>query len=192
MPYVDREAAELNLKIVYWGAGLAGKTTNMMYVFNKTRPEAKSEQCSRSTERGIHTLSFSFIPLSLPRLHGLRVRLHLWTAPGPLLRDPSHAAVLKGADGVIVVADSTPARIDANRHYLDLLHALLRRRGGPLVEPYRVIQYNKRDLPDALPVEELRRHLNQRGDLEFEAVAPEGLGVFNTLRTAVKGVLDTL
>ncbi len=191
MTFINYAAKEINCKIVYYGPGLCGKTTNLQYIYNKTAPEAKGKMISLATETD-RTLFFDFLPLDLGTIRGFTTRFHLYTVPGQVFYDASRKLILKGVDGVIFVADSQLERLEANQESLDNLRTNLAEHGYSLEKIPYVIQYNKRDLPNALPVEELRPILNPTNVLDFEASARTGQGVFETLKAVSKLVLTEL
>ncbi len=191
MSFINYSAREINCKIVYYGPGLCGKTTNLQYVYNKTNPDLKGKMISLATETE-RTLFFDFLPLALGEIRGFKTRFHLYTVPGQVFYDASRKLILKGVDGVVFVADSQVERMDANLESADNLRANLREQGFDPDRIPTVIQYNKRDLPNAAPLEEMRRLLNPRGLPEFEACATVGKGVFETLKAVAKGVLADL
>jgi mutual gliding-motility protein MglA len=189
--FINYMAREINCKIVYYGPGLCGKTTNLQYIYKRTNPEAKGKMISLATETE-RTLFFDFLPLSLGEIRGFKTRFHLYTVPGQVFYDASRKLILKGVDGVIFVADSQLERLEANQESLDNLRTNLAEHGYSLEKIPYVIQYNKRDLPNALPIEELRQLLNPIGVLDFEASARTGQGVFETLKAVSKLVLTEL
>lgn len=191
MSFIDHKLREINCKLVYYGPGLAGKTSNLQFVYNKTRPEAKSKMISLATETE-RTLFFSFIPLSLAEIRGYRVRFHLYTVPGPVFYDTSRQLILKGVDGVVFVADSQEERFEADVESLENLESNLAVHGYELAKVPLVLQYNKRDLPGAVAVAELDRELNTLGRPAFEAVASAGVGVFETLKGIARQVVQGL
>ena len=191
MSFINYMAREINCKIVYYGPGLCGKTTNLQYIYKRTNPEAKGKMISLATETE-RTLFFDFLPLSLGEIRGFKTRFHLYTVPGQVFYDASRKLILKGVDGVIFVADSQLERLEANQESLDNLRTNLAEHGYSLEKIPYVIQYNKRDLPNALPTEELRQLLNPLGVLDFEASARTGQGVFETLKAVSKLVLTEL
>ena len=191
MSMINYASREINCKIVYYGPGLCGKTTNLQYVYNKTNPEAKGKMISLATETE-RTLFFDFLPLSLGEIRGFKTRFHLYTVPGQVFYDASRKLILKGVDGVIFVADSQYERLEANQESVDNLRTNLAEQGYSLDKIPYVIQYNKRDLPNVVPVEELRALLNPMGVPDFEANARSGMGVFETLRAVSKLVLTDL
>ena len=191
MSFINYMAREINCKIVYYGPGLCGKTTNLQYIYKRTNPEAKGKMISLATETE-RTLFFDFLPLSLGEIRGFKTRFHLYTVPGQVFYDASRKLILKGVDGVIFVADSQLERLEANQESLDNLRTNLADHGYSLEKMPYVIQYNKRDLPNALPLEELRQLLNPIGVLDYEASARTGQGVFETLKAVSKLVLTEL
>jgi mutual gliding-motility protein MglA len=191
MSFINYSSREINCKIVYYGPGLCGKTTNLQYIYNKTNPEAKGKMISLATETE-RTLFFDFLPLSLGEIRGFKTRFHLYTVPGQVFYDASRKLILKGVDGVVFVADSQIERMEANIESLDNLRTNLLEQGYNLDKIPYVIQYNKRDLPNAAPVEELRQLLNTTNVPEFNAVAATGEGVFDTLKAVAKLVLTEL
>jgi mutual gliding-motility protein MglA len=191
MSFINYSSREINCKIVYYGPGLCGKTTNLQYIYNKTNPEAKGKMISLATETE-RTLFFDFLPLSLGEIRGFRTRFHLYTVPGQVFYDASRKLILKGVDGVVFVADSQIERIEANIESLENLKDNLEEQGYNLEKIPYVVQYNKRDLPNASPVAELEEILNPRNVVNFEAVATKGLGVFDTLKAVAKLVLTEL
>jgi signal recognition particle receptor subunit beta len=191
MSYVNHMSKEINCKIVYYGPGLCGKTANLQHVFGKTKPESKGKMISLATETE-RTLFFDFLPIDLGMVRGFKIRFHLYTVPGQVFYDASRKLILKGADGVIFVADSQPNRIEANIESVENLEHNLAEYKMKLSEIPYVIQYNKRDLPNVAPIEELREALNPYKVQEFEAAAKAGQGVFETLKGLSKPVLAQL
>ena len=191
MSYVNHLGKEINCKIVYYGPGLCGKTTNLQYIYNRTNPEAKGKMISLATETE-RTLFFDFLPLSLGEIRGFKTRFHLYTVPGQVFYDASRKLILKGVDGVVFVADSQIERMEANIESLENLRLNLTEQGYDLDKLPYVIQYNKRDLPNAAPMEQLRGVLNPTKVPEFEACATSGAGVFDTLKAVAKAVLTEL
>ncbi|HZO15103.1 MAG TPA: ADP-ribosylation factor-like protein [Polyangiaceae bacterium] len=185
MTFINLMAREINCKIVYYGPGLCGKTTNLQYIYDRTKPEAKGKMVSLATETD-RTLFFDFLPLELGEIRGFKTRFHLYTVPGQVFYDASRKLILKGVDGCVFVADSQIARLDANEESLDNLRVNLAEYGLALEQIPYVVQYNKRDLPGILSIEELRSILNPNGMPEFEAVASQGKGVFETLKAVAR------
>ncbi len=191
MSFINYSSREINCKIVYYGPGLCGKTTNLQFIYNKTNPDLKGKMISLATETE-RTLFFDFLPLALGQIRGFKTRFHLYTVPGQVFYDASRKLILKGVDGVVFVADSQVERMEANIESLDNLRVNLREQGYDLDKIPCVIQYNKRDLPNAAPLEEMRKLLNPRGMPDFEASATVGTGVFETLKAIAKFVLSDL
>ena len=158
MSFINYMAREINCKIVYYGPGLCGKTTNLQYIYERTNPEAKGKMISLATETE-RTLFFDFLPLSLGEIRGFKTRFHLYTVPGQVFYDASRKLILKGVDGVIFVADSQLERLEANEESVENLRTNLAEQGYSLEKIPYVVQYNKRDLPNAVTVEELRQVL---------------------------------
>jgi signal recognition particle receptor subunit beta len=191
MSFINVLSREINCKIVYYGPGLCGKTTNLQYIYNKTNPDAKGKMISLATETE-RTLFFDFLPLALGEIRGFKTRFHLYTVPGQVFYDASRKLILKGVDGVVFVADSQIARTEANLESLENLRTNLAEQSYSLDKLPYVIQYNKRDMPDIGTVEELRELLNPTNVPEFEACARTGQGVFETLKAVAKLVLTEL
>jgi signal recognition particle receptor subunit beta len=191
MTFINYAAREINCKIVYYGPGLCGKTTNLQYIYDRTNPAAKGKLISLATETD-RTLFFDFLPLDLGTVRGFKTRFHLYTVPGQVFYDASRKLILKGVDGVVFVADSQEARMDANIESLRNLEKNLKEHGFDLTTIPYVLQLNKRDLPTALTAEEMYRQLNYKGEPTFEATAPVGTGVFDTLKAVAKQVLMEL
>lgn len=191
MSFINYSSREINCKIVYYGPGLCGKTTNLQFIYAKTSPDAKGKMISLATETE-RTLFFDFLPLSLGEIRGFKTRFHLYTVPGQVFYDASRKLILKGVDGAVFVADSQIERMEANIESLDNLRTNLAEQGYNLDKLPYVIQYNKRDLPNVAPVDELRQLLNPNRVPEFEASATSGAGVFETLKAVAKAVLTEL
>ncbi|HVV87778.1 MAG TPA: GTPase domain-containing protein [Kofleriaceae bacterium] len=192
MSYVNHLAKEINAKVVYYGPGLCGKTTNLQHIFGRTRPDSKGKLITLATETE-RTLFFDFLPIDLGTVRGFKVRLHLYTVPGQVFYDASRKLVLRGADGIVFVADSQTNRFEANVESVENLSVNLAEMNCPPLDrlPY-VVQYNKRDLPEVDSIEYLREHLNPTGAPEFEACASKGEGVFETLKGVSRLVLKRL
>ena len=191
MAFINYASREINCKIVYYGPGLCGKTTNIQYVYERTNNGHKGKLISLATETD-RTLFFDFLPVEFGVIRGFKTRFHLYTVPGQVFYDASRRLILKGADGVVFVADSQEARMDANVESARNLRENLVEHGiDPDRIPY-VLQLNKRDLPTAVPVPELMASLRRRQEPVFEAVAVRGAGVFDTLKASVKQVLLAL
>ena len=191
MTFINYAAREINCKIVYYGPGLCGKTTNIQWIHSKTRSDARGKLISLATETD-RTLFFDFMPLDLGTIGGFRTRFHLYTVPGQVFYDASRKLILKGADGIVFVADSQEVRMDANVDSVENLRENLVENGfDPMTIPY-VLQLNKRDLPNVASKEEMVKALNRKGEPVVEAVAATGQGVFETLKGVAKLVLQEL
>ncbi len=191
MSFINYASREINCKIVYYGPGLCGKTTNLQYIYNKTADGAKGKMISLATETE-RTLFFDFLPLELGEIRGFKTRFHLYTVPGQVFYDASRKLILRGVDGVVFVADSQEERMDANVESLDNLRYNLEEQGYDLDKLPYVVQYNKRDLAEIVAVDELQRELNPTAVPDFEACAVTGEGVFETLKAVAKLVLVDL
>lgn len=191
MSMINYAAGEISCKVVYFGPGLGGKTTNVEWIHSRVAPESRGRLVSLSTSRE-RTLFFDFLPLDLGGVAGFRTRLHLYSVPGQLYHRSTRRMVLRGVDGVVFVADSHPHRMEANEESMEDLKESLNRMGRDLLTIPAVLQYNKRDLSSAIPIGELRARLNPEGLPEHEAAAVRGEGVFETLRTVTRLVLATL
>ena len=191
MSFINYMAREINCKIVFYGPGLCGKTTNLQYIYNKTNPDAKGKMISLATETE-RTLFFDFLPLALGEIRGFKTRFHLYTVPGQVFYDASRKLILKGVDGVVFCADSQIARMEANLESMENLRTNLAEQGYSLDKLPYVVQYNKRDMPNIAPVAELRQMLNTGNVPDFEAIASTGPGVFETLKAVAKLVLTEL
>ena len=193
MTFINYTSREINCKIVYYGPGLCGKTTNSQFIYEKTNPNAKGKLISLATETD-RTLFFDFLPLVLGNVRGFKTRFHLYTVPGQVFYDASRKLILKGVDGVIFVADSQRERMDANVESLRNLELNLKTQGYDIRALPYVLQLNKRDLPSAVPVEEMKAKLGLNNEPVLEAIAAseEGIGVFDTLKAVAKLVLQDL
>ena len=191
MSFINYSSREINCKIVYYGPGLCGKTTNLQFIYSKTNPDLKGKMISLATETE-RTLFFDFLPLALGQIRGFKTRFHLYTVPGQVFYDASRKLILKGVDGVVFVADSQIERMEANIESLENLKLNLAEQGYDLANTPCVMQYNKRDLPNAAPLDECQRLLNAAQMTEFEACATTGVGVFETLKAVARLVLRDL
>ena len=191
MTFINYASREINCKIVYYGPGLCGKTTNLQYIYDKTNPTAKGKLISLATETD-RTLFFDFLPLELGTVRGFKTRFHLYTVPGQVFYDASRKLILKGVDGVVFVADSQVGRIEANQESVENLETNLKSQGYDLAAIPYVLQLNKRDLPNVASVDEMKRLLMRKNEPVFEAVAAKGPGVFETLKGVAKLVLADL
>lgn len=191
MTFINYASREINCKIVYYGPGLCGKTTNLQYIYDSTSPQAKGKLISLATETD-RTLFFDFMPLELGTVRGFKTRFHLYTVPGQVFYDASRKLILKGVDGVVFVADSQEERMDANIESLYNLEENLKSQGYDLMGIPYVLQLNKRDLPNIVSVEEMKAELLKKNEPILEAVASKGTGVFDTLKAVAKQVLTEL
>lgn len=191
MSFINYASREINCKIVYYGPGLCGKTTNLQHIYKKSAEETKGKMISLATETE-RTLFFDFLPLALGEIRGFKTRFHLYTVPGQVFYDASRKLILKGVDGVVFVADSQEERLDANIESMENLKDNLEEQGFDLDKLPFVIQYNKADLPNITPIEELRELLNPDGVPDMTACAMTGEGVFETLKQVAKQVLIDL
>ena len=191
MSFINFAAREINCKIVYYGPGLGGKTTNLQCIYDKTAEGQKGKMISLATETD-RTLFFDFLPLDLGTIRGFKTRFHLYTVPGQVFYDASRKLILRGVDGVVFVADSQEERADANLEALDNLVANLGEHGYDFYKIPYALQLNKRDLPNALPVDQLQKELMRRDEPVFEATAVKGAGVFETLKEVARQVLIEL
>lgn len=188
MTFINYASREINCKIVYYGPGLGGKTTNLQYIYDSTAAQAKGKLISLATETD-RTLFFDFLPLDLGTVRGFKTRFHLYTVPGQVFYDASRKLILKGVDGMVFVADSQRERMDANVESLFNLELNLKQHGYDLMKVPYVLQLNKRDLPNIVSAAELTAELRRKGEPVFEGVANRGVGVFDTLKAVAKQVL---
>ncbi|MFZ0137469.1 MAG: ADP-ribosylation factor-like protein [Candidatus Sulfotelmatobacter sp.] len=191
MSFINFAAREINCKIVYYGAGLGGKTTNLQVIYQKTAEQQKGKMISLATETE-RTLFFDFLPLDLGSVRGFKTRIHLYTVPGQVFYDASRKLILRGVDGIVFVADSQEQRMDANVEALDNLMSNLQEHGYDFNKIPYVLQLNKRDLPNILSPEELNKELRKKNEAVVEAVAFQGVGVFETLKEIARQVLTEL
>jgi signal recognition particle receptor subunit beta len=191
MALINIATHEIHCKIVYYGIGYCGKTTNLQHVHRSIDPRARGDMLSIATETE-RTLFFDFLPLDLGTVHGFRTRFHLYTVPGQILYERTRLAVLNGADGIVFVVDSQAEKFEENIQSIAELEMNMRRIGKDLGRFPFVIQWNKRDMANALPVPVLERYLNRRRVPSYEAVASAGKGVFATLRAISKNVMAQL
>jgi len=191
LSFINFAAREINCKIVYYGPGLGGKTTNLQWIFERTAEQQYVKMITLATETE-RTLFFDFLPLDLGTVRGFKTRIHLYTVPGQVFYDASRKLILRGVDGVVFVADSQEERMDANTEALDNLQENLKEHGYDFTRIPYVLQLNKRDLPNAMPVDTLKRELWKKDEPVVEAVAFQGQGVFETLKAVAKLVLVEL
>ncbi len=191
MALINIASHEIHCKIVYYGIGYCGKTTNLQYVHKSITPNARGDMLSIATETE-RTLFFDFLPLDLGTVHGFRTRFHLYTVPGQILYERTRLAVLNGADGIVFVVDSQADKFEENVQSITELDMHMRRIGKNMSTFPLIMQWNKRDMPNILPVPILEHYLNRRRAPSFEAVASTGKGVFATLRAISKSVIAQL
>lgn len=191
MSFINYNAKEIHCKIVYYGPSLGGKTTNLQWIYQKSIAQERSEMVELPTDTE-RTLFFDFLPMEVGEIRGFKTRFHLYTVPGQVVYDASRRLILKGLDGVVFVADSQAERMEENMQSLRNLELNLEQQGYDLHNLPLAIQYNKRDLPNALPLAELRNALNPYNAPDFEGRAREGVGVFEALRTTSKAIITTL
>ena len=191
MPFINFPAREINCKLVYYGPGLGGKTANLQWIYDHTGANQKGKMISLATETD-RTLFFDFLPLDLGTVRGFKTRFHLYTVPGQVFYEASRKLILKGADGVVFVADSQEERLDANLETLENLREHLKAHKLNFETIPYVLQLNKRDLPNILPAEELKKTLLVKGEPTTESVAVTGQGVFETLKELARLVLTEL
>ncbi len=191
MTFINYASREINCKIVYYGPGLCGKTTNIQWIYEQANPEKRGKLVSLATETD-RTLFFDFLPLDMGMVKGFKVRFHLYTVPGQVFYDASRKLILRGCDGIIFVADSQRARMEANIESIANLATNLKENGFDIRSVPYVLQLNKRDMPSAATVPEMEHLLRFRGEPMVEAVANQGTGVIDTLKAAARQVLMEL
>ncbi|TET47173.1 gliding-motility protein MglA [candidate division TA06 bacterium] len=191
MSLINYASREINCKIVYYGPGLGGKTTNIKYVYSKIAPETRGKLISLATELD-RTLFFDFLPVDLGTIRGFKTRFHLYTVPGQVYYNASRKLILKGLDGLVFVADSQADRLDDNIDSLQNMYENLDTHGLRIDGMPFVMQWNKRDLPNVSPMDELDAVLNTLNVPYFPAIATQGSGVFETLKEVSKMVLRAL
>ncbi|MBM3258626.1 MAG: GTPase domain-containing protein [Candidatus Sericytochromatia bacterium] len=191
MALINYASREINCKLVFYGTGLGGKTTNLEYIFKQLAPGIRGEMISLATETE-RTLFFDFLPLDLGSVQGFKTKFSLYTVPGQVEYNASRKLILNGVDGIVFVADSQVEKMAENIESLRNMEENLAEYGLTLDSVPFVLQYNKRDMPNVSSFEELEAALNQRGVPSFEAVAVEGSGVFATLKAISKSVLNRL
>jgi signal recognition particle receptor subunit beta len=191
MTFINYASREINCKIVYYGPGLCGKTTNIQWIYDQANPEKRGKLVSLATETD-RTLFFDFLPLDMGMVKGFKVRFHLYTVPGQVFYDASRKLILRGCDGIIFVADSQRARMEANIESIANLATNLKENGFDIRSIPYVLQLNKRDMPSAATVPEMEHLLRFRGEPMIEAVANQGTGVIDTLKAAARQVLMEL
>jgi mutual gliding-motility protein MglA len=191
MTFINYASREINCKIVYYGPGLCGKTTNIQWIHEQANPDKRGKLVSLATETD-RTLFFDFLPLDMGTVKGFKVRFHLYTVPGQVFYDASRKLILRGCDGVIYVADSQRARLEANIESIANLATNLKENGFDIRNIPYVLQLNKRDMPSAAPVAEMEEMLRFRNEPMLEAVANQGVGVIETLKACARQILMDL
>lgn len=188
MSFVNYHTKEINCKIVYYGPGFGGKTTNIQHIYMKTQTDTKGEMVTLDTDNE-RTLFFDFLPLEVGEIRGFKTRFHLYTVPGQVIYEASRKLILRGVDGIVFVADSQVDKIEANLESMNSLKMNLEEQGYSVNKVPTIIQFNKRDVPNIAPIDELSKKLNLYGWPEQEAIAADGVGVFETLKNITKSVL---
>ncbi len=191
MSFINYNAKEIHCKIVYYGPSLGGKTTNIQWVYQSLAADQRSKLVALNTEIE-RTLFFDFLPLEIGEIRGFQTRFHLYTVPGQVIYDASRKLILKGLDGVVFVVDSQADRLEENIASMKNLEKNLEQQGYDIKEVPLLIQYNKRDLPNSLPISELRKHINKYNSPEIEATAFEGRGVLESFKHVSKNVIQIL
>lgn len=188
MSFINYATKEINCKIVYYGPGLSGKTTNIQYIYEQTQPNQRGKLVTLSTENE-RTLFFDFLPLSIGEVRGYSTRFHIYTVPGQTFYDISRQFIIKGIDGLVFVADSQSERMEANIESYESLEKALDQQGYDINKVPLVLQYNKRDMPGVVSVRELEATFNPLKKPSFEAVANRGQGVVETLQTITQWII---
>ncbi len=191
MSLINMAKREINCKIVYYGIGLCGKTTNLHYIHQAVNPQDVGDMVSIDTETE-RTLYFDLLPLELGKVHGFQIRFQLYTVPGQILYQQTRISVLKGADCVIFVADSQASKLQENIECWNELQEQLRRMNKDITDFPLVMQWNKRDLPDVLPTSVLEKYLNPNHVPSFDGIAVSGKGVVESLRVGINSTLQRL
>jgi len=187
MPHINRTAKEITAKIVYYGPGLCGKTTNLEHIYSRVDPRSRGRMMSLATDQE-RTLFFDLLPVSAGRIGDFNLRFQLYTVPGQVYYNASRRVVLQNVDGIVFVADSQPSRLEANIESMQNLYDNMASFDYDMDEVPLVLQYNKRDVPGALPIETLESALNPEQLPAWEAVAIKGIGVFETLGEIMRAV----
>lgn len=191
MSFINYAVKEINCKIIYFGPGLCGKTTNIQYIFEHTQQDQRGKLVTLSTENE-RTLFFDFLPLSIGEIRGFKTRFHLYTIPGQTFYDISRQFILKGVDGIVFVADSQAERMEANIEAFEALEKSLEKQGYDIHKLPLVFQYNKRDMPGIVTVRELENTFNPMRRPFFEAIANRGQGVMETLQAISQSIIREL
>lgn len=191
MSFINHNTKQIHCKVVYYGPSLGGKTTNIRWAYQATEQDQKTKLVALNTDVE-RTLFFDFLPLNVGEIRGYQTRFHLYSVPGQVIYDASRKLIIKGLDGVVFVADSQAERMDENLQALKNLEKNLEAQGLDINEIPLVFQYNKRDLPSAASLKDLRFQLNRFNAPEFEATASEGRGVMESLNTVSKAIVNVL
>jgi signal recognition particle receptor subunit beta len=191
MSFINYAAKEINCKIIYFGPGLSGKTTNVQYIYEHTQQQQKGKLVTLSTENE-RTLFFDFLPLAVGDIQGYQTRFHVYSIPGQTFYEVSRQFILKGVDGIVFVVDSQPERMEANIESFQGLKKALEQQGYDASKLPIVLQYNKRELQGAVPLAELEATFNSAKVPSFEAVANRGVGVMETLEAICQLVIREL
>jgi signal recognition particle receptor subunit beta len=191
MSFINTSAKEIHCKIVYYGPSLGGKTTNIQWVYQKTAPDQKTKLIALNTANE-RTYFFDFLPMLYGEIRGYTTKFHLYTVPGQSDRDMTRKLILKGLDGIIFVADSQAERWEENIVSMNNLELNLKQQGYDIKQVPLIVQYNKRDLKNVSPIVDLRKALNRHNSVEFEAIATQGIGVFESLKTISKSIVNVL
>lgn len=191
MSFINHNTKQIHCKVVYYGPSLGGKTTNIRWAYQATEQDQKTKLVALNTDVE-RTLFFDFLPLNVGEIRGYHTRFHLYSVPGQVIYDASRKLIIKGLDGVVFVADSQAERMDENIQALKNLEKNLEAQGLDINEIPLVFQYNKRDLPSAASLKDLRFQLNRFNAPEFEATASEGRGVMESLNTVSKAIVNVL
>ncbi len=191
MSFINYANKEINCKIIYFGPGLSGKTTNIQYIFEHTQQEQRGKLVTLSTENE-RTLFFDFLPLAIGEVRGYQTRFHLYTIPGQTFYEVSRQFILKGVDGVVFVADSQGERMDSNIESFESLEKSLEKQGYDIHKIPLVLQYNKRDMQGIVSLRELESTFNPMRRSYFEAVAHRGEGVMETLQCISQSIIREL
>ncbi len=191
MSFINYSSKEINCKIVYYGPGLSGKTTQLKYIYDTSEPDTRGKLIAVSDENS-RTLFFDFLPMEMGNINGFKSRFHLYTVPGQIPYESSRKLILKGVDGVVFVADSQRERMDANKRSLAKLAEYLEDYGYSINNIPFVFAYNKRDINGVVPLNEISKELNSFSAPEFETVSVTGTGVFDVLKSITRSVLEEL
>ncbi len=191
MSFINYTTKEINCKVIYFGPGLGGKTTNIQYIYEQTQQSDRGKLVTLSTENE-RTLFFDFLPLAIGEVRGFKTRFHLYTIPGQTFYEVSRQFILKGVDGIVFVADSQTERMEANIESFESLEKSLEKQGYDIHKLPLVFQYNKRDLPATVTIQELEATFNPMHRPYFEAIAHRGQGVMDTLQSVSQLVIREL